>query len=95
VAKFISDKERYPQNDSSYLNEYKEALAPAEQEAADAVLFSVTVKRVVGTVYAGGDKDPTIAAFEIIAKAGMDGEYSFPINEEYAQVVTVQTVQRK
>lgn len=39
-------------------------------------LFDITC--VVGSVYKGGTEDPRVVAFELIARSGHDGEFSFP-----------------
>lgn len=53
------------------------------------VLFEVTVTSVIGKVRAGGHLNPRVAAFILIAEAGITGEYSFPAEDGGVEVVTV------
>lgn len=60
------------------------------QDPWDKVLFEVTVKSVIGKVTAGGQfSNPRVAAFVLIAEAGMVGEFSFPMEDGGVETVMV------
>jgi hypothetical protein len=71
--------------------EHYETPTTAAEEIEAAKLFDVVVKKVVGSVYAGGDIHPHIAAFQIIGEATMDqdGEFSFPDSTGITVTVTI------
>ena len=78
-----------PENDWTY-----EPMSAPSGEPQDArrKLFDVCVTRVIGSVYElSGGFDAREAAFLLIAREQMDGEYSFPGEDGETITVTVST----